>query len=484
MSTVSAWTLDGQMAAADDVLAWTAEGESDTQEFKESPSSRDAGLKTLSAMANLRGGRVLFGVRDDGTIAGVQIGARTLEDLAGAIKAHFQPELQPDIEVVEVQPGRHVIIVSVIEGRARPYSYRGKSYRRIGRTTTEMTTEEYQRLFLERHHAAERWETTASPLTLADLDADEIVASIDEAVARGRVSDPLSRDPIVILRQFGLMRTDDLTHAATVLFARPSQLLPYYTQCLVKLNVFDGTTKDNPVENSQEHLPAIALIRRGEDFFRTHLPITTTIDPDDLQRKDTPAFPVVVLREALANAVAHREYETGSGSISLDIYDDRVEISSIGTLHFGLSVAALYRPHEAQPWNPLIAGLLYRRGVVENMGSGTLRMVNACRAVKLLPPIFEDDGTSVRVTLMRPGNLPPQLRALQLSDLQEQVLEGLIREPGQSATALAAETAGSRERTVQHNLRLLSEKGLARFTGTTKDRKWYPSGQADLEHPG
>lgn len=92
--------------------------------------------------------------------------------------------------------------------------------------------------------------------------------------------------------------------------------------------------------------------------------------PGDIERIDDPLYPPVELREALANAFCHRDYSIGGGSISLSVFDDRLEITSTGTLHFGLTPEALYLPHESLPWNPLIARVFYRRGIIEAWGRG------------------------------------------------------------------------------------------------------------------
>jgi len=118
-------------------------------------------------------------------------------------------------------------------------------------------------------------------------------------------------------------------------------------------------------------------------------------------RHDEPEIPLLALREALANAISHREYSSAAGSIGVFIYDDRVEVTSIGPLHFGLSVADLFAPHESQPWNPLIAGTLYRRGVVDSLGSGIQRMIRLVETAGQPTPRIHDTGTSVRVEFQR-----------------------------------------------------------------------------------
>ena len=93
------------------------------------------------------------------------------------------------------------------------------------------------------------------------------------------------------------------------------------------------------------------------------------IVPDVFERQDDPLYPPAALREALANALCHRDYSIAGGAVSVAIYDDRLEISSSGMLPFDLTPADLTRPHPSRPWNPLIAQVFYRRGIIQKLRS-------------------------------------------------------------------------------------------------------------------
>ncbi len=104
------------------------------------------------------------------------------------------------------------------------------------------------------------------------------------------------------------------------------------------------------------------------------MPVAGRVAPGLFERIDDPLYPPVALREALANAFCHRDYSIGGGSVGVAIYDDRLEISSAGSLHFGLTPELLFSDHESLPWNPLIARVMYLRGLIEQWGRGTLKM--------------------------------------------------------------------------------------------------------------
>lgn len=453
------------------MAAWAAGGESELIEFKETTGSRDAGGKTTCAMLNGRGGRVLYGVTPAGRVAGQQVSDRTLEELAATFKS-LQPEAQPRIDRVPVDGERTVLVVTVQPGRLKPYLYKGAAYRRVGATTTRMTADEYQRMVLEQAHADDRWEIQPSPLTLGQLGTKLIEQTIKEGVLAGRFADPLTRDPRELLLGMGLLRNGTLTHAAAVLFGLPEALEVSYPQCLARLARFDGVDKaDRLSDERQVHDHAFGLITEIEGFLRRHLQLATRLDPDELTRKDSLEIPVLALREAIANALAHREYHQAGGSITVAVYDDRVEIASTGGLHFGLSADSLYAPHEPLPWNPQIAQILYRRGIVDSLGSGTLRMVREARNAGLAAPIIEDTGTSVRVIFPRRGFPSPLLRRFGLTAEQLRVLDGLAVSDATSRSELI-DRSGVAERAVRSALDRLRDYGLADFSGEKRGARW------------
>ena len=142
---------------ATEITSWAAAGESETLELKRSTGERREGVRTLCAMLNHVGGRVLFGVEPNGRVIGQHIGQQTLEELAQEI-GEIDPPVYPSIERVPVGDGREVVLVSVSPGPNRPYSHRGHGYRRVGNTNQSLSRDEYDRMLLERVHGQQRWE--------------------------------------------------------------------------------------------------------------------------------------------------------------------------------------------------------------------------------------------------------------------------------------------------------------------------------------
>ena len=353
------------MTTPEQLHALAAAGESETLEFKRSTGEQRAAMHALTAMLNHRGGRVLFGVEAEGRVTGQHVSDRTLEDLAQEI-TQIEPPVFPGVERIPLADGREVLAVSVPQGQSRPYSHRGVAYKRVGNVNARLSRDEYNRMLLESLHAERRWENEpAEGWAVADLDGAEIARTIDEAVRRGRAEDPATRDPAELLRGLGLLREGRLLRAAVVLFGREDQLELRAPQCLLRVARFRGTDRTEFIDNRQFHGNVFGLLQRAERFLRESLPVAGRVMPGLFERVDDPLYPLLALREALANAFCHRDYSIGGGSVAVAIYDDRLEITSSGSLHFGLTPDALMAPHESLPWNPLIARAMYRRGLIE-----------------------------------------------------------------------------------------------------------------------
>ena len=116
-----------------------------------------------------------------------------------------------------------------------------------------------------------------------------------------------------------------------------------------------------------------------------------------MTRIDEPLYPPLATREAIANSLCHRDYAMGGGSVGIAVYDDRLEVTSTGPLHFGLTPDDLFGPHESRPWNPLIARTFYRLGVIGEWGRGKFKMVDLATAAGLSRPEIEERGNCVTV---------------------------------------------------------------------------------------
>jgi ATP-dependent DNA helicase RecG len=450
-------------------------GESEVLEFKESTGQRTEAAKTICAMLNHRGGRVLFGVSPDRRIVGQTLSDRSIEDVAGEIR-QIDPPALPTIDRVLLSSGREVLVVGVGTGRSKPYMVRGKCYRRIGNTNRLLSSEEYNALLMERLHADQRWEIEeAVGVDAAALDTSALVFSVEEAIRRGRISDPGTRDPELLLRGLGLMREGRILKAAVALFGIGSDMQRDFPQFLLRVARFRGVDRTEFIDNRQFHGNIFTLLGEAERFLLSSLPVAGRVASGSIERVDYPLFPFAALREALANAFCHRDYSIGGGSVGIALYDDRLEITSAGALHFGLTPEALFQDHESLPWNPLVARVMYLRGIIEQWGRGTLKMAELMEGAGLPRPDIDARAGSVVVTFRATGYAAPTRVSQNLTDRQRRILELLAGEKwGLSRSHFRRELNPSpRDWELGEDLTYLRQLGLIRTSGHARGAKWF-----------
>ena len=449
-------------------------GESETLELKRSTGERRAGMRTVCAMLNHRGGTVLFGVEPDSRVIGQTVGEHTIEQLTAELN-EIDPPAFPSIDRVTASGGREVLVVTVSVGQQQPYSHRGQAWRRVGNTNRVMSRDEYHRVLLERLHGQFRWENERVPdWTVDDLDRTEIVRTLDDAIRRGRAEEPGTRDPTELLHGFGLIHAGRLLRAAVVLFGRSERVSAEYPQCMLRVARFDGISRtDEFLDNRQFHGNAFSLLGSAERFFRENLPIAGRIEPDRFERVDDPLYPPPALREALANAICHRDYAIGGGSVAAAIYDDRLEVTSSGPLHFGLTAEALFQPHESMPWNPLIARVFYLRGIIERWGRGTIKMRELTISAGLPAPEIKDAGGCVTVRF-RPGTYVPRRVEWEVTERQQAILALLAESGAGSAFREIVHKLGNSSNwwQIRDDLQVLRALGLATVEGHGRGARW------------
>ncbi|MCZ7537131.1 MAG: putative DNA binding domain-containing protein [Acidimicrobiia bacterium] len=459
------------MITPDDIDTFAAGGESETTEFKETTGQRQAAARTLSAMLNGQGGRVLFGVRPNGGVVGQQVADKTLEDVTQVCR-EIHPRYPPSIERVTVPDGdgREVLVVSVPSGSAKPYAYKGNYFVRSGAATVDMPDEVQLSLVLERAHAFDRWELAPSAREVDAIDRAEVTAFRDDAIANNRAPFEAGAEVPEVLRSLGLVDdADGPNRAAIALFATGGALGGEYSMLGCHLVAVDGTDLgEDLLDESLVERNAFAALRAAFDFCRKHL--TQPVHLEGLQAEVGLEVPELVIREALANAFAHRDYAT-AGRVQVRVYTDRLEVVSPGGLHFGLTTTDLYVPHGSHPWNPLVIGALYRRGIVDQLGSGTLRMVRLCAAAGLGRPVFSATPAAVTCAIPRKGYwVSPDGSSTAITDVEASALRALADGPRQRGDL--ADEFGLPDTTTRDLLARLRDHGLVHPEGHGRGATW------------
>lgn len=450
-----------------------AGGESETVEFKATTGQRSKAARTLSAMLNGRGGRVLFGVQSNGNVTGQQASDKTLEKITQVCEEDIRPRHPPSVERIPLpgSNGREVLVVEVPKGTRKPYSCKGRHYMRSGASTVDMPADRQVSMMLERHHSLDRWELETSHRGLDAIDYEEVRAFRDDAISARRAGFDAAAAVVDVLRAMSLLDNQDRPNrAAVALFGRSESFVGQYPTLGCRLVAAAQTElREEFIDDVLVQGNAFTSLRRAAAFCEEHLHHPVRIR-GGLQAETGLEIPIEVVREALANAFAHRDYAVG-GLVQVRVMRDRLEVRSPGGLHFGLTPADLYEPHSSHPWNPAMLGCLYRRGFVEQLGSGTLRMAALCREAGLGRPSFTASSASVACIVPRRGYwLSPDGASIAVSGEEAVVLSTLAQGPsGRSRIADHAGISPSKARSI---LVRLQQSGLARVKGVGRGSLW------------
>jgi ATP-dependent DNA helicase RecG len=454
------------------LVARGPEGEWTTLELKKSFAEKDAAMKTICAFLNGGGGRVLFGVTPEGKLRGMDLtdeNARSIPDLFRGL----QPAAHIHQERVALDNGKWVYVLQVEAGvsEQRPFQLNGRAYVRNANRTDIMPPAVFEAAVMARGTATRRWEVQPAPssYTSTTLDHAEIRRTVTLGIQAERIPPEAEGEALdVILRNFGVLRDDGVVlNAAVVLFGR-SDLLAY-PQCKLRLAHFAGIDKDSDMLDAPapQTGSVFTLIAAAEAFLRRRLPIAGRMVPGVFERQDDPVFPVGVIREALANAFAHRDYSQANGSISVAIYADRIEIINPGSLPTGWTLASLLEPHESKATNPTVAGVCYQRKLIDEWGRGTRKIHRLCiEAGHPAPEFFITPGSiGVRlkssISLSTGAVLPSELAGLSAGHVA--ILRALRTGP-RSVSRTVAVLTGTKAETTARNVRFflqgLHEQGL------------------------
>ena len=225
----------------------------------------------------------------------------------------------------------------------------------------------------------------ADEYDISDLSEKQILNAVRMGVRGGRMPESaLSLSTEDILKRLSLLKDGKPIHAAVALFC---DKLHYTPQLKLRMARFKGINKNEFVDSQNASGCFFDLLDAGMSFCFKHLNLHGKVI--GLNRVEDLDIPVEALREALINALCHRSYQSISGSVSLAIYDDRVEIENPERLPLDITPDNIKESHDSKPYNPTIAGVLYKTTWLESWGSGVARMVQACKAKNIPEPYYE-----------------------------------------------------------------------------------------------
>lgn len=379
-------------------------GEGGTIEFKETTGQKIPAMKTLCAFLNGNGGTVIFGVSRKGVLTGQLISDSTKKDLAAEF-VKFEPGFEFLVEYLSVDDEHQAIVVRVPSGKAKPYQYDGRAYRRVQSTTSAMSQAQYEALLGERGGFRSPWETeTNDELDLESLDTELICETARMGVAYGRLDAMADvTNPRLLLRKFGLMKNRRICNGAAVLFGND---FADYPQCYLRMARFVGIDKTEFVDSRNVQGNIFDLANEAVAFCFKHLNLSGKTR-GRITRDEALEVPVDALREAIINALAHRDYSNPGGSAAVAIFDDRVEISNPGAFPPDFPLETPETSDDSFPHNPVMARVLYLRKTIETWGRGINLIFSSCREEGRLPPSVTERNGFVKVVFPR---VNPSLR--------------------------------------------------------------------------
>ena len=358
-----------------------AQGEGPTLAFKRAL-TKDLG-RELCAFANSDGGTLIIGISDLGRIVGVADRNRA-KSRVQSIARSADPPIEVEIDAID-----EVLRVTVPIQPHKLYSHGGRFFRRDGATSQQMSSAEIEDLF----YAAGRLHFDRTPCPHFDIEGH-----LDDAawaVFSQRAKVPESMDRTAALRNLGLIGANRrMTHAGAWLMARDIRTVT--TSAHVSCALFLGRTKSRILDRRDFHGAVPSMIDGVMAWILTKINVELIVK--SVRREERPELPEEALREAVVNAVAHRDYRS-PGNVQVYVFKDRVEIVSPGGLPAGMTKADLGA--KSLPRNPLLFSTLYRMDVAEHIGSGIRRIVDGCREHGVPEPTIDASAHWVAVTFPR-----------------------------------------------------------------------------------
>ena len=434
----------------------------ENQNLEWKQSWHDDYLTTLCGFANASGGVMEIGRQNNGEIIGVPKIKKLLEDLPNKIRSAMG--IIPSIDVLE-SDGRQYISIT-IKQYSFPISCNGKYYLRSGSTTQQLSGAELDGFILRVQ--GKTWDSVPVPyVKFADFESDAFKAFRRKAIASARLTaQDLEITDEMLLRNLRLVEGDYLKRAAILLFHQdPENWMP---GAYIKIGFFENTA--DILYQDEIHGPLITMADKAEDLVYLKY-FKGIISYEGLQRIETYPIPRQAFREAVLNAVIHRDYSTGN-PIHIHIYPDRVLIYNDGRLPENWTVEDLLSAHTSKPYNPLIALSFFRSGQIEAWGRGVEKITNSCKSWGKPEPFYRVRSNEVMLefdTEKQFGEKFPE--KFPENETQQKIIKMMIANPKVSRDTIAAEI-GITTRGVQKSINALKALGLVERIGTAKGGHW------------
>lgn len=426
-------------------------------------------LKSVSAFANGLGGSLFFGVDDDGILKGLDNVQYVCETISSKIRDYMDP--LPDVEMIPHRiDNLDILQLKINTGSYTPYYYVGDGQRiafvRVGEESLPATAEQMLRLVLKGSN-----KTYDSLHT--DYNAEDYAFTILANTFKTRTSQEWNKK---YLLSFGLVtNTGTLTHAGA-LFADDCPLWQSRLYC----TRWDGKTKGDAINDAEFTGNVLMLLREAMNFVKSNTKKGWEKLPNG--RKNKPEYAERAVLEAMVNHFIHRDYTVMGGEVHLDIYDDRLVVTSPGGMYNGMLIQDLdIADVSSERRNPILANVMAQLDYMEKRGSGLTRICNETQALDgykdELKPVFKSTPTQFQTIIFASsdnqnvGDFVGDMSETKLTERQQKILN-LIKELPTISAKQMSETLSVTTRTIERDLSLMKKVGVLKREGKDNDGVW------------
>lgn len=445
-------------------------------------------LKSVSAFANGRGGKLIFGVKEDNTILGLSDYQEVSENISEIIKIKMDPNPEFDMEIKEID-GKVILILSVFAGKNTPYFVvdggTRTAYKRVGNQSVPANRIDLFNLSLKGEHIS--YDSLQSKKKIEDVSFKELKIEYKERTGK----DFEEKD----LKSFGLVNDENNLTIAGALFADNYQVY----QSRVFCTRWNGLTKANgrmdALDDAEFEGNIIYLLKASLDFVKRNSKKMWKKGP--VYRIEYPEYPERAVQEALVNALIHRDYSVVGSEVHVDIYDDRLEIYSPGGMYDGTFVQDLNPLNVSSARrNPIIADVFARMDLMERRGSGLRKIIEAYEAEENykeeLKPEFKSTESSF-TTILKNLNYDTQNvtqndgqsegqnegenegqndgKKLKPKDRRNKIVK-LMKENSNITTIELSHILLVSVSTIERDLKVLTDEKTIEYIGSAKDGYW------------
>ena len=435
-------------------------------EWKES--WRDEYLKWICGFANSKGGILVLGVRDDGSVCGLKNAPQLMELLPNLVRDKLK--LVVDVQLT-TRNGKDTIEIHVPRSFA-PVWFRDAIYVRSGSTNQRLHDASLMHFLINK--SGGKWDaTTVEGVSVEDLDPLAFRIFRREAARSRRLSDDdLALSNEELLKRLGLISHGKLTRAALLLFHENPEL--WFMGAWVKIGFFSAE-REEVIYHDELHGSLLQQANAVIELIYTKY-LKGIISYEHDVRIETYPFSREVVREAVYNAIIHKDYTAGY-PIQIKIYEDKLLVFNPAVLSFDWTTPEAWKQHGSRPLNPSIANTFFRIGFAESWGQGISKMCLNSQAYGMPDPKYQIDTSSVLTHLqaipaaVHPATEPtatPPPAAATASQATEASIITLIRQTPTITQAQLAESLGVSISTIERRVRALKKQGLILRAGAER----------------